>query len=58
MGAQGGFVTPNHKLGGGENITVVNQIGNGVQGNVRAEVASMLPSLTSSVMQAMRGSRR
>jgi len=58
MGAQGGFVTPNHKLGGGESVTIVNQIGNGVRGNVRAEVAAMGPQITAMVMQGMKGARR
>jgi len=58
MGAQGGFVTPNHKLGGGESVTIVNQIGNGVSGNVRAEVAAMGPQITAMVMAGMKGARR
>jgi len=58
MGAQGGFVTPNHKLGRGESVTIVNQIGNGVSGNVRAEVAAMGPQITAMVMAGMKGARR
>lgn len=58
MGAQGGFVTPNHKLGGGDNITVVNQIGNGVQGSVRAEILAAMPSIISATSKAARSSRR
>lgn len=57
MGAQGGFVTPNHKLGG-ESVTIVNQIGNNVQPNVRAEVLSMRGEITGMVMSAMKGARR
>lgn len=57
MGAQGGFVTPNHKMGGGENITVVNQIGNNVQGNVRAEIAAAMPAIVRATAQATRGRR-
>lgn len=58
MGAQGGFVTPNHKLGGGENVTVVNQIGDNASPNVRAEVLAMQPQIVAMTMQAMRGARR
>ena len=58
MGSQGGFVTPNHKMGGGESVTVVNQIGNGVQGNTRAEVMAMLPSIIAATSKAARSSRR
>lgn len=57
MGSQGGFVTPNHKMGGGENITVVNQIGNNVQGNVRAEIAAAMPAIVKATAQATRGRR-
>lgn len=57
MGAQGGFVTPNHKLGG-ESVTIVNQIGNNVKPNVRAEVLSMRGEITGMVMSAMKGARR
>lgn len=58
MGSQGGFVTPNHKLGGGENVTVVNQIGNGVSGNVRAELTSALPAIIAATTKAVRSGRR
>lgn len=57
MGAQGGFVTPNHKLGGGENVTVVNQIGNGVTGNTRAEIISLMPSIVAATSKAVRSRR-
>ena len=58
IGAQGGFVTPNHKMGGGESVTVVNQIGNGVSGNTRAEVMSMMPAIIAATSKAARSSRR
>ena len=58
MGSQGGFVTPNHKLGGGENVTVVNQIGNNVSGNVRAELTSALPAIIAATTKAVRSGRR
>jgi len=58
MGSQGGFVTPNHKLGGGESVTIVNQIGNNASPNVRAEVAAMGPQITAMVMQGLKGARR
>tara|TARA_R110002167_G_scaffold45515_5_gene136737 strand:+ start:51 stop:1931 length:1881 start_codon:yes stop_codon:yes gene_type:complete len=58
MGSQGGFVTPNHKLGGGENVTVVNQIGNSVSGNTRAEVMAMMPSIIAATSKAARSARR
>lgn len=58
MGAQGGFVTPNHKLGGSESVTVVNQIGNGVQGNVRAEIMAAMPAIIGATSKAVRSARR
>ena len=58
MGAQGGFVTPNHKLGGSENVTVVNQISNGVQGNVRAEIMAAMPAIIGATSKAVRSARR
>ena len=58
IGAQGGFITPNSRLGGGESITVVNQIGNGVSGNVRAEITSALPAIIAATTKAVRSGRR
>lgn len=58
MGAQGGFVTPNHKLGGGESVTIVNQIGSGASGNIRAQFSAMQPQLVAATMQAMKSARR
>ncbi|MEH6448762.1 MAG: hypothetical protein V7765_08835 [Oleispira sp.] len=58
IGAQGGFITPNSRLGGGENVTVVNQIGNGVSGNVRAEITSALPAIIAATTKAVRSGRR
>ena len=58
MGSQGGFVTPNHKLGGGENLTVVNQIGNGVSGNTKAELIALMPSIIAATTKAARQARK
>ena len=58
MGAQGGFVTPNHKLVGGESVTIVNQIGSGASGNIRAQFSAMQPQLVAATMQAMKSARR
>lgn len=58
IGAQGGFITPNSRLGGGESVTVVNQIGNGVSGNVRAEILSAMPSIITATTKAVRSGRR
>lgn len=57
LGAQGGFVTPNSRLGGGGDSTVVFQIGNGVQSNVRAEVMAMAPDIMRMFNQSMKGRR-
>lgn len=57
LGAQGGFVTPNSRLGGGGSSTVVFQIGNGVQPNVRSEVMAMAPDIMRMVNQSMKGRR-
>lgn len=57
IGAQGGFITPNSRLGGGGSITNVFQIGNNVQPNVRAEVMALAPDMMRMISQSIKGRR-
>ena len=58
IGAQGGFITPNSRLGDGGSVTVVNQIGNNVSGNVRAEILGAMPGIIAATTKAVRSGRR